>query len=128
MTRLTDAEAIAVLHKTATDAAITRMHDHDAEMQSVRTQLAIERFAALIAERDALREDAERYRWLRSNVYPSGFFGRKGPHVVMSVYFGHDAKGNQLLMHPGKESKVGIPDLDTAIDAAMEVEHAPQQD
>jgi len=74
------------------------------------------------AQAAADRQDAERYRWLRDNVFPHAYHGRQQPHVVMAVYLGHDDRGRLCVMHPGRESHVGIPSLDTAIDQARAME------
>lgn len=39
---------LAVLRRAATDAAITRMHDHDAELAAARVQNALATIAALV--------------------------------------------------------------------------------
>jgi hypothetical protein len=61
----------------------------------------LERFAALVGERDALRADAERYRWLRT-TRDGGFW----------CCHEKDGEGGQILKYEA--------DLDAAIDAARE--------
>ena len=63
--------------------------------------------AALCAEVEALRKDAERYRWLRDNHSQSKDGDYMNPALV-KVAFYHHASG---VIGPG-------PSLDAAIDAA----------
>ena len=62
-----------------------------------------ERIAALEAERDALRQDAARYRWLRDGAECDVIFG--------------DPEYEDRYAHV--ESLLALDDLDAAIDAAL---------
>ncbi len=48
-------KVLEVLRRAATDAALTRMHDHDAELASARTHAAIDAVAELIDAADKLQ-------------------------------------------------------------------------
>lgn len=65
-------------------------------------------------------EDARRYRWLREHCYTSRSDERGFPHAVIAVSLGESKDGKWVeWMHPGHTVGVGVPSLDTAIDAAI---------
>lgn len=66
----------------------------------------------------ALVKDAERYAWMKANCFPTEYDKRTHPHVIIRVCIGADERSVNW-MYPGPESRVGIPSLDQAIDAAI---------
>lgn len=68
------------------------------------------------AQRD--RRDAARYRWLRDNCFINTHNDRAKPYAVIHVHL--ESKGGyDYWVHPGCSPGVGIPSLDTAVDAAI---------
>ena len=77
--------------------------DDDYEAAADAIAALRERIAALEAERDALRQDAARYRWLRDGAECDVIFG--------------DPEYEDRYAHV--ESLLALDDLDAAIDAAL---------
>ena len=68
------------------------------------------------AEAAANRVNAERYEWLRANCGYSGSGPHTGAQVI--VYYADAGDGRYGIAYTGPTRRVGIMDLDTAIDAA----------
>ncbi len=75
---------------------------------------------SLGGEDKALREDAERYRWLRENCGYSGSGPHTGAQVI--VYYADAGAGRHGIAYTGPRQRVGIVALDAAIDAARAAE------
>ena len=83
---------------------------------------AIRAITAALANQQGVGKDAARYRWLRGNCFINQNDDRDFPHAVIMVQW-FDGK-YVCRMHPGHHPGVGIPGLDSAIDAAMATQPA----
>jgi len=83
------------------------------------TKVAI---TAALANQQGVEKDAARYRWLRDNCFINQNDDRDFPHAVIMVQW-FDGE-HVCRMHPGHHPGVGIPGLDSAIDAAMSAQPA----
>jgi hypothetical protein len=91
------------------DPAYTPMTNHLTDVHTVPLVLASD-YDALLAERDALKKDAERYRYLRNEAWGCDKNKRDDMHVVL-IGAGVLRSG---LTELAEEA------LDTAIDAALQ--------
>lgn len=83
---------------------------------------ALRAITAALANQQGVEKDAARYRWLRDNCFINQNDDRDFPHAVIMVQW---FDGEYVCrMHPGHHPGVGIPGLDSAIDAAMSTQPA----
>lgn len=97
----------------------SRIAELESERNEYRADAEIANARATRAEAElaAVREDAERYRWLRDNCVPCGG-DEEVPHARIRVCLGRKGKNIHWFDLIGPRNRVGVISLDAAIDAA----------